>query len=311
MEDEIISLGMKTIKEKSEIFGDDAGAFRVSDAWMIFTNDMLVWSTDVVKEMSYEDVGFKVVTMNVSDISAMGGKPMFFAFSIGLPEHDKKVEKGIFEGIQAGLKEYGMKLISADTNFSKELVIDGIAIGTSKKLLLRRNARVGELVCVTGDLGRPLSALLISLKNFRVEEDDRERIFEKLIRARARVEEGQKLTEFSECGIDISDGLVRELKALSQASKVGMVIKAENLPISEEVKNFCEINGLDQYLVAMNSGEEFELVFTVKKDRVDEINFDFTVIGEVIEEKGVFFERNGKIEKPRDLSWRHFETSIL
>jgi len=311
MEDEIIELGMRTIKEKSEIFGDDAGAFRIFGTWMIFTNDMLVGSSDVVREMSYEDVGFKVVTMNVSDISAMGGKPMFFAFSIGLPEHDKKLEKEIFEGIQAGLKEYGMKLISADTNSSKELVIDGIAIGTSKKLLLRRNAKVGELVCVTGELGRPLSALLISLKNFKVEEDDREKIFEKLIRARARVEEGQKLTEFSECGIDISDGLIKELKAISQASNVGMVIKPENLPIVEEVRDFCKINGLDQHLVAMNSGEEFELVFTVKKERVDEIDFDFTVIGEVVREKGVFVERDGKIEKPKDLSWRHFESSIL
>lgn len=311
MEEDIIRAGMGEIRKKSEIFGDDAGAFRIKDEWIVLTNDMLVESTDVIPSMSPEDIGFRAVTMNASDLSAMGAKPIYFAFSIGLKENDEKLSRRIFRGINQALEHYGMSLISADTNSSKELVIDGIAVGIARKLMLRRNARAGELVCVTGDLGKPLSALLIELKNLDADESMRKTIYEKLLRPLARVEEGIKLSEFSKCAIDISDGLAKELKAIENASKAGIVIFQDKLPISDEVREFCRINGLDEHMIAMNSGEEYELVFTIERDRVKELDIDFTVIGEVVEKRGVWVRKEGKVEEIRDFSWRHFSESYF
>ncbi len=306
MEEDIIRAGFGEIKRKSEVFGDDAGAFRTGEGWLVVTNDMLVESTDVVASMSQEDIGFRIVTMNASDLAAMGARPLYFAFSIGLKEGDERSARKLFRGIQQGLEMYGMSLISADTNQSNELILDGIAVGMAKSLMLRKNARPGELVCVTGELGKPLSALLIELKGMEADEELRKKLYEKFLRPVARVEEGVKLANFSRCAIDISDGLVKELSTLSRASGNGIVVWEEKLPISEDVEEFCKINGLDVYEIAMNSGEEYELVFTIERDKLSDLEVDFAVIGKVVKGKGVWLERDGKKERVRDLSWRHF-----
>ncbi|NOY10708.1 MAG: thiamine-phosphate kinase [Archaeoglobi archaeon] len=306
MEEELILAGMAAIRRKSEEFGDDGGAFRLGDVWVVVTNDMLVESTDVVPSMSPEDVGFKVVTMNASDLAAMGAKPGFFAFSAGFREGDAEFAKRLFRGINEGLERYGMNLISADTNSAKELVVDGVAIGFAKNLLRRSMAKPGQLVCVTGELGRPLSALLVELRGFSAAKSVRERLMEKLLRPVARVEEGLRLSEVVSCAIDVSDGLVKELKAISSASGVGIVIDPARVPVCDEVREFCEENGLDVSEVAMNSGEEYELVFTIDREKLGELDFDFAIIGRVVEGKGVWVEEGGKRVEARDLSWRHF-----
>ncbi len=311
MEEDIIRAGFGEIKRKSEVFGDDAGAFRTGEGWLIVTNDMLVESTDVVASMSQEDIGFRIVTMNASDLAAMGARPLYFAFSIGLKEGDERSARKLFRGIQQGLEMYGMSLISADTNQSNELILDGIAVGMAKSLMLRKNARPGELVCVTGELGKPLSALLIELKGMEADEGLRRRLYEKFLRPVARVEEGVKLANLSRCAIDISDGLVKELKAIAEASSAGIVIREEELPISDEVREFCRINELDEHLIAMNSGEEYELIFTIDRDRISSLEIEFTVIGEVVEEKGVWIKRGEKTEHAKDFSWRHFSRGLF
>ncbi|MBE8539542.1 thiamine-phosphate kinase [Geoglobus acetivorans] len=311
MEEDIIRAGFREIKRKSEVFGDDAGAFGIGDGWLVVTNDMLVESTDVVASMSQEDIGLRVVTMNASDLAAMGARPLYFAFSVGLKESDERSARKLFRGIQLGLEMYGMSLISADTNQSDELIIDGIAVGMAKSLMLRKNARPGELVCVTGDLGKPLSALLIELKGMEADEGLRKKLYEKFLRPVARIEEGITLADFSRCAIDISDGMVKELKAISEASSAGIVIREEELPISDEVREFCRINGLDAYLIAMNSGEEYELIFTIDRDKISSLEIEFTVIGEVVEEKGVWIKKGGKTERAKDFSWRHFSKELF
>lgn len=306
MEDEIILAGIDSIKRKAVEFGDDAGAFRLGDQWVVLTNDMLVSSTDVIPAMSPEDVGFKAVTMNVSDLAAMGAEPKFFAFSVGFEESDVGFAKRLFLGIQEGLEMYGMNLISADTNSSKELIVDGIAVGFARRLLKRSKAKPGEVVCVTGDLGRPLSALLIELKGLNADSSVREKLMEKLLRPVARVEEGMRLSEIVNCAIDVSDGLVKELKTIASASDVGIVVDLKALPVCEEVREFCRMNGLDDSEIAMNSGEEYELVFTADEKMLRDLDFDFTVIGRVVEGRGVWVEYRGEKREARDLSWRHF-----
>ncbi len=306
MEEKIIKSGMEEIKSITEIFGDDGGAFRFGDRWVVLTNDMLVESSDVLKEMSPEDAGFKCVTMNASDLVAMGSKPLYFGFSIGLSKNNLRDAKRYFRGIAEAIKFYGMKLISADTNSAKELVIDGFALGMGDRLLLRRNARPKQAICVTGDLGKCLSALLISLRGFDADEKMRNAFFEKIFRPRARTDLVDELVRISDCAIDISDGLVKELKEISKASNCGVVIYPEKIPISEEVMEFCNLNSLNVIDIAINSGEEYEIIFTADMKNLESAEFDFTVIGEVVESAGVWIKDSSGLRVAKDRSWRHF-----
>ncbi len=306
MEEEIIKSGMEEMKSVAEIFGDDGGAFRFGGKWIVLTNDMLVESSDVLKEMSPEDAGFKCVTMNVSDLVAMGSEPMYFGFSIGLPEENLRNVKKYFRGIAEALRLYGMRLISADTNSARELVIDGIALGMADRLLLRKNARSGQVVCVTGDLGKCFSALLVSLRGFDADEGVRKALFEKILRPRARADLVGELVRISECAIDISDGLVKELKEISEASRCGIVIYPEKIPVSGEVLEFCSVNSLNPIDIAMNSGEEYEIIFTADMNDLESAEFDFTIIGEVVEGSGVWIRDRSGLREAEDRSWKHF-----
>lgn len=144
-ETEIIKLFQEELKSK--VLGDDAGFIKLGDRWLLLTNDMLVWRTDVPDFMTPEEAGAKVVTMNVSDIAAMGGKPIGFFFSLGLPRDiNEKTLREIAKGIKRGTKRYNVEVLSGDTNESNELVIDGGAIGEAERILLRSGAKPGEVV---------------------------------------------------------------------------------------------------------------------------------------------------------------------
>uniref|UniRef100_A0A7C4S738 Thiamine-monophosphate kinase n=1 Tax=Geoglobus ahangari TaxID=113653 RepID=A0A7C4S738_9EURY len=303
MEDEIIKIGMSTFK--SEELGDDAGFFPINDGWLVLTNDMFVESTDYVPIMSLRDVGFKTVTMNVSDLAAMGAKPKFFAFSVGIRRNTESIEN-LFKGISEALNYYGMRLLSADTNESKELVVDGIALGFAENLLLRKNAKTNQLVCVTGEFGRPLCALKVVLEDLRADDAIAKVLFEKLVRPYARFVEGYKISKYATSAIDVSDGLSKELRIISEMSNVGLIIYSNRIPISREVKLFCEKNNLDPVDIALSSGEEFELIFTINEENLKKIDFNFTVIGKTVEKKGVWLKKDGRLIELEDKGWRHF-----
>ncbi|HII60793.1 thiamine-phosphate kinase [Pyrococcus horikoshii] len=280
--------------------GDDAGFVRFNDSWLLVTSDMLVWRTDVPDFMTPEEAGKKVVTMNVSDIAAMGGLPLAFFFSLGVPENtDEKTLRGIAKGINKGAKEYGVKIVSGDTNEAREIIIDGGAIGRGSRLLLRSNAKPGDLVCVTGELGRPLTALLLWLKG----EEIPPKILEKAKNPKAREREGIELSNYANSAIDISDGLSKELWEIARSSNVRIVIDEDKIPVNEEVREIVK----DPIKIALASGEEFELVFTIPKENLGNISFDFTIIGRVEEGEGVYIKREDKMERLPILGWEHLK----
>ncbi|WP_456320784.1 AIR synthase related protein, partial [Palaeococcus sp. (in: euryarchaeotes)] len=134
MEREIINLFMKHFKNQGDLpLGDDTGALKLGDEWLVATNDMLVKSTDVPEIMTPEQVGFKVFTMNISDVASMGAEPIAFLFSLGVPkDFDMDYLEGIAKGIAKASEFYSTPIISADTNEACDLIIDGIALGKTK-----------------------------------------------------------------------------------------------------------------------------------------------------------------------------------
>lgn len=315
-ESEIISIFLKHLRRQGDLpLGDDAGAMRFGNRWFVATNDMLVRKTDVPNIMTPEQAGFKAVTMNVSDVAAMGATPIGFLFSLGIPE-DMSTEclEGIAKGIGDALDFYNLPVLSADTNEADDLIIDGTALGTTERLLMRSGAWPEDLLCVTGDIGRALAGYLVWRKELGVSEKTRKVLYEKFLEPKARVREGVELSKVASSAIDISDGLAKELHLIAKMSGVGMEIRADSIPIREEVHEVASLLGMNPVELALASGEEFELVFTVRSEHLGELDFEFSVIGRVTKGRGVYLiEDNRKKPLPR-LGWEHltkFQMKIL
>ncbi|WP_297523773.1 thiamine-phosphate kinase [Thermococcus sp.] len=304
-ESEIIRLFMRRLKNQGDLpLGDDAGAIRLGDVWLVATDDMLVRKTDVPDIMTPEQVGFKAVTMNVSDVAAVGAKPLGFLFSLGVPwDVNEDYLEGIAEGIEKALEFYDVPVLSADTNEADDLIIDGAALGVTERPLTRSGAKPGDLVCVTGDLGRALAGYLVWREGLEAPEKTLKVLYEKFLEPKARVREGIKLSGIANSAIDVSDGLSKELHLLARMSGVRIELGSESLPIRDEVIEVAGLLGKDPVELALLSGEEFELVFTVEPEKAPSLDFDFSVIGRVVEGEGVYLD--GKPLFP--LGWEHME----
>jgi len=306
-ESEIVGLFMKHLRLQGELpLGDDAGAFRLDSGWLVATNDMLVWKTDVPDVMTPEQAGFKAVTMNVSDVAAMGARPEGFLFSLGIPRDvDGAYLEGIARGIGRALDFYGVPVLSADTNEASELILDGMALGWAERLLTRSGARPGDVVCLTGDVGRALAGLLAWMEKLEVSVPVQRELYEKLLEPVARVREGAALGGMATSAIDISDGLSKELHIISEMSNVRIEVSGEALPIHASVVEVAHLLGRNPIDIALASGEEFELLFTIPRDRLDALGFKFSVIGTVEDGRGVFITAGGRREKMPLLGWEH------
>ena len=288
------------IANSKKITPDDTAVTPFLDLNLISTCDMLIQSRHFPKNMSYFDMGFKAVTVNVSDLAAMGAEPLGFLLSIAIPK-DLEVDsfKQIIDGVFKACDYYSIPLIGGDTNEASEIIISGTALGTCDKPLMKNTYKQGDLVAITGDIG--LAALgfeLETLDNIYVE---------KALKPKARIKEGQILKDYgATSATDITDGLASELYEIKK-DNFGFMIYEELLDISDEYKNMA--NGLDlDYLdLILHVGEDFELLFTISKDDLEKLPIDYKVIGEVTDSDVVEITlENGFVDKIKNKGYEHY-----
>lgn len=288
------------ITNSKKITPDDTAITPFLDLNLISTCDMLIQSRHFPKNMSYFDMGFKAVTVNVSDLAAMGAEPLGFLLSIAIPK-DLEVDsfKQIIDGVFKACDYYSIPLIGGDTNEASEIIISGTALGTCDKPLMKNTYKQGDLVAITGDIG--LAALgfeLETLDNIYVE---------KALKPKARIKEGQILKDYgATSATDITDGLASELYEIKK-DNFGFMIYEELLDISDEYKNMA--NGLDlDYLdLILHVGEDFELLFTISKDDLEKLPIDYKVIGEVTDSDVVEITlENGFVDKIKNKGYEHY-----
>lgn len=288
------------IANSKKITPDDTAVTPFLDLNLISTCDMLIQSRHFPKNMSYFDMGFKAVTVNVSDLAAMGAEPLGFLLSIAIPK-DLEVDsfKQIIDGVFKACDYYSIPLIGGDTNEASEIIISGTALGTCDKHLMKNTYKQGDLVAITGDIG--LAALgfeLETLDNIYVE---------KALKPKARIKEGQILKDYgATSATDITDGLASELYEIKK-DNFGFMIYEELLDISDEYKNMA--NGLDlDYLdLILHVGEDFELLFTISKDDLEKLPIDYKVIGEVTDSDVVEITlENGFVDKIKNKGYEHY-----
>jgi len=306
--------------------GDDAAQIENGENHLVISTDLLV--ENVHFDLMYtplKHLGYKVVVANLSDICAMNVIPTQLTVSIAFSsKYTLEAIEELYVGIQLACEKYKVDLVGGDTStIAQGLVISGTAIGFGKadKIVARKGAKEGDLLCVTGDLGGAYMGLQLLEREKRVFLDNPEMqpdlknhdyIVSRQLKPEARIDVIGLLSELKivpTSMIDISDGLASETFHLSKASDVAFAIHEDKLPIDQDTYNMAVEFGIDATTAAMNGGEDYELLFTVDQKHFELIQkeSDISIIG-YVREKSMKNQMISKQGNPYDLvaqGWKH------
>jgi len=282
--------------------GDDAAVIEHEDQ-VVITNDLLVEGVHFdLAYMPLKHLGYKSVMVNLSDVYAMNAKATQIVVSIACSNRfTVEALEELYSGIKTACDIYNVDLVGGDTTSSLQgLQISVTALGTAKenKIVKRSGAKPKELLVVTGDLGAAYMGLQVLKREnevFKVNPDNQpdltpySYIIERQLKPEARKdipELLEKLEVKPTSMIDISDGLSSEILHLCNASKVGVKLFEDKLPLDPTVISSCEEFQLDSTTIALNGGEDYELLFTIKQDDFPKIkaNPNLSVIGHMTSE---------------------------
>ena len=285
--------------------GDDAAVIEYSDnRYRLLSTDMLV--EGIHFDLSYsplKHLGYKAVSVNVSDICAMNGIATQITVSIAVSNRfSVEAIEELYSGIKLACENYKIDLVGGDTTSSTSgLVISVSVLGEveKKKISYRNGAKTNDLVVVTGDLGAAYLGLQILkrekeifLSNPGVQPDlqGNDYALQRQLKTEARsnfVKVLDDLDIIPTSMIDISDGLTSEILHLSKHSDVGITIYEDKLPIDYTTMNLAKDLNLNPIFCALNGGEDYELLFTISQDHYDKLkkDVDFTIIGHVTDKK--------------------------
>ena len=279
--------------------GDDCAVIPAGKSEFIYSTDMLMEGVHFLRDVaSPEDIGWKSLAVNLSDIAAMGGTPSATFLSIALPK-DVQGEwaERFIEGYAELSKRLNVSLLGGDTTSSlRDIAINVGVLGCVPpgKSVKRSGASVGHGIYVTGNLGDSAGGLQAILNNWDKTQEV-ESLIQSHIKPMPRIEEGQALmnTELIGAMMDISDGIASDLRHIMKASGVGAEVHLDRIPMSYNLKWACEKYGKNAYALAAGGGEDYELLFTAPADIEDLVDFPIYRIGEVVPGNSLTWLENG------------------
>jgi thiamine-monophosphate kinase len=288
------------IKQPSTLkgIGDDAAVLSFSDKKMVVSTDLLIEGVHFdLSYMPLKHLGYKAVVVNISDICAMNAKPTQILVSVAVSNRfPLEALEELYAGITFAANTYGVDVVGGDTTSSqKGLLISITAIGEAREdeITYRSGAKPNDLLVVTGDLGAAYMGLQILEREKQVfmvnpnNQPDLEAytyLIERQLKPEARTDMKSLLEQLEvkpTSMIDISDGLSSEILHLCKHSETGCVLFEEKIPLDPQLIAACEEFRLDSTTVALNGGEDYELLFTIALEDYDKIkgNPNLTVIG--------------------------------
>jgi thiamine-monophosphate kinase len=269
--------------------GDDAAVLKMGDQQTVVTTDML--TEGIHFDLIYtplKHLGYKAVISNLSDVYAMNAFPSQILVSIALSsKFSTDMIEEIYEGIYLACELYGVDLVGGDTTSSMTgLTISITAIGSAPegKVVFRKGAMENDLICVSGDLGGAFMGLQLLEREKKVfeksgiEQPDftgAEYVLERQLKPEARKDVIELLGKnqiIPTSMIDISDGLSSEILHICDASGMGCKLYAEKIPIAPETRKIAEEMSMEPVTIALNGGEDYELLFTVPLAEYDKIS---------------------------------------
>ena len=278
------------LKNRSSIkgVGDDAAVLDYTNCQTLVTTDLLL--EGIHFDLTYvplKHLGYKSAVVNFSDIYAMNGQPKQITVSLGVSKRFSVEDmEELYDGIRLACDIYGVDLVGGDTSASLTgltISITCIGEGISGQIVYRNGAQENNLICVSGDLGAAYMGLQLLEREktvFSQEADfspafeGKEYILERQLKPEARKD---IIAELAKRGItptammDISDGLSSELLHICKQSHTGCRIYEDRLPIDYQTASMAEEFNLNVTTVALNGGEDYELLFTVPLTQHDNV----------------------------------------
>jgi thiamine-monophosphate kinase len=308
--------------------GDDAAVINNGDQYTIITTDILI--EGIHFDLMYtplKHLGYKAVVANVSDIYAMNAEPSQITVSIALSNRfSVEAMEAFYAGIQAACDYYQVDLIGGDTTSSKQaLFISVTAIGRGEpdRITYRSGAKVGDIICVTGDLGAAYLGLqllerekqvYLSQPDVQPDLENQQYLLGRQLKPEARkemVEIFKKHNVIPTAMIDISDGLSSDLFHLCESSKTGAFIEESGVPIHPDTQMMAIKFNLDPISCALSGGEDYELLFTIDPKDLSKVRLmpNIYMMGEMTSpDEGIkLHTKGGNIHDITSLGWNHFE----
>ncbi len=303
--------------------GDDAAVWNTGGKILASADGMAEGVHFRTDWTSPEDLGFKAISINVSDIAAMGGEPSLALVALGLPpESDPAKIGGVYRGMAEGCRRYGLKIGGGDTFSSEKLVIVVTILGEPPPsgAVTRAGAVDGDLLFVTGELG-DAAAGLAYLRARQLEGRSKGKVrkaghgstasamaaaVSRLLRPEARLAEGKAAAASGVSAmIDISDGIAGDALHLASASEVGILLRASSLPVGLGARMAEGLLGESPERLALCGGEDYELLVSVSPERapslaeaMERTGTKLTLVGEVHSKvRGCVLEEDGSTVK--------------
>ncbi len=263
--------------------GDDAAVIRRGEDYEVITTDAMVendhfninWSTPY-------QIGRKLIEVNVSDVVSMGAEPDLLLLNLILREGiDVSFVQELYRGIKESCERYRISLLGGDTTHGQVMMLSATLTGHTKKPIMRSGAKVGDLICVTGQVGGSTAGF----KLFSQGKMPKGYVLHRHLEPTCRYDIGRTIAKYAHSMIDVSDGVASEVRHICNESHVGALVVAKNIPIDPETEQAAVQAGTTGLKCALSGGEDFELIFTIAPQDLPkleaEIN-DFTVIGEIL-----------------------------
>jgi thiamine-monophosphate kinase len=294
--------------------GDDCAVWRAGEHYLLATTDTLVEAVHFLPTVTpWEDVGWKALAVNVSDVAAMGGIPMFALVTLTLPK-DTPVEAtdALYKGLDSCARAYGVTVVGGDIVAGAQAAITVALIGRAQMrdgvpLLMRRDgAKAGDVIAVTGSLGASAVGLL-ALREGASPEDP-------LPRSHLHPEPPIGIAQAAAllgvaCAIDVSDGLMQDVGHICKASRLGAVLFSHEIPVDDTV---TATHPEDALKIACTGGEDYEVVLVARAGVITALNdlhpWAVTTIGKMSEKpRGTvsLMDKTGAEVKLPDAGWDH------
>lgn len=297
--------------------GDDAAVVEIGDAVVAVAVDTLLEGVHFDRALStWEDVGWKALAVNVSDLAAVASRPRAAVVSLTRPpDLDDAAVVGLYGGLREAADRWELRLVGGDTVTGPTLSLTVTVLGevSGDGPLRRRGARPGDAVVVVGELGGAAVALALHRAGETALLGAHPRLRRAHTRPEARVAAGVLLARHGATAcLDVSDGLGRDLGHLADASQVAIGLDAAALPMVEGVADVAAHLGLDPVELAVGGGDDYALAATVAPAGLDALRDDLaavgerlTVIGDVSAGSGVVVGSDGRQRDVSELGWQH------
>ncbi len=299
--------------------GDDAAAWYGDTSIQLATADSLIQDVHFsLATTSWNELGWKALAVNLSDIAAMGGVPRYALVSLALPGHTEVEDvTALYQGMIELAQQFEVTIVGGDTSSAPLVAIAITVLGSTrshdKGILTRSAAKPGDKVAVTGYLGGAAAGLEMLTKKLQFDPEATASLKGAFLHPYPRIAEGQLLVEQGvKAAIDISDGLISDLSHICKASQVSAQIEVDRVPIQPATRANFSDRALE---LALSGGEDYELLFTASAEVIDGTRMaatcPITVIGEITADKPgeiSLVDSKGNSFNLAKAGWEHFAT---